>query len=104
MNAKEYFPEASPQPEIVLICIKQERYYLVQGEDYVQELLQLGGNFPRPVRCMHFDSLLSLHAFVGRDFSLSDYFGINPKIIDRLRNDGDLVDDWEDTSETGATL
>lgn len=94
MNANERFSDMPREdPEIVLISIKRETYYIVEGEEHLSELMMVDGNFPSPIRCMNFESRFALHSFAGEDVKLSDFWAINPKIVDRLRQENKLIED-----------
>lgn len=92
MNASEDFPEILPDPEIVLICIKKETYYLVQGEEFLKEIMLVDGTFPTPITCYHFESEIALRAFMEEDVKMSDYWAINPQIIKRLRDNEQMIE------------
>lgn len=80
-----------PEPRITLIAINQS-YWMFEGEEFLNAMLLGRGAFPLPVRCIRFASPVELRAFVGKDRLLTDLWGINPDIVDRLRRDDQIVD------------
>lgn len=92
MNAVDHFNEDKGDPEIILVAIKRESYYLVEGEDFLNQLLLEDGTFPCPVQCLHFASKFAMREFVGEDVSLAQYWGVNPSIVERLRLRQQLVE------------
>jgi hypothetical protein len=44
------------------------------------------------VRCIRFQTPFDLRAFLGEDRLLTDLWGINPDIVERLRRDNNLLD------------
>ena len=92
MNADQNWQEQPPEPDIIIIGIERANYYLYKGEDYLNQLLLVDGDFPRPVLCVHFDSVFDVKLMLGKSVNISSYWGINPAIIDRLRNDAHLVE------------
>ena len=81
----------APEPRMTLIAINQS-YWLVEGEEYLDAMLMGNGFFPKPVRCMVFANAFEMRVFVGSDVAMTDYWGINPDIVERLRRDGHLID------------
>lgn len=76
---------------IVILCIG-EKYWLGQGDEWLQPLLTGEGDFPRPVLCVSFRDTFELGQFMGEGPNVSDLWGINPEIVARLRRDRHLTD------------
>jgi hypothetical protein len=75
---------------IVLLCIGQ-KYWLGQGEEWLNVLLAGGGTFPLPVLCVTFRDMFELSQFTGGQ-TVADLWGINPDVVARLRSDNHLTD------------
>jgi hypothetical protein len=80
-----------PFAGIVLFRIG-EKYWLGQGDEWLQQLLTGEGDFPRPVLCVAFKDNFELTQFAGGGSGVSDLWGINPEIVARLRRDNQLTD------------
>ena len=52
----------------------------------------MDGTFTKPVNCLQFASHFEARMVLGETVNIAAYWGINPKIVDRLRADGDLVE------------
>lgn len=78
------------EPRMVLLRIN-ETYWLSEGEEYLNYMLMGGGFFPTPVICYSFPDYFALRAFIG-DRSMTDFWGINPDIVERLRRDAHLLE------------
>ena len=92
MNSEAPMPEGDePEAEIVLIDVAG-RFFLVEGEEYLSQLMIVDGTFPKPVRCVKFNDVFELSTFTGGTANLADLWGINPEIISRLRADGHLLE------------
>ena len=80
-----------PFAGIVLYCIG-EKYWLGQGDEWLQQILSGEGDFPRPVLCVSFRDNFELSQFVPGGTNVADLWGINPEIVARLRRDKHLTD------------
>lgn len=78
--------------EIVLIGIEEKSFFLYKGEGYINQLLMGDGDFPKPVRCLHFDSVLDVKLQIGVAVNTSQYWGIHPSIVARLRDNGEMIE------------
>ncbi len=78
------------EPRMVLLRINQT-YWLSEGEEYLNYMLMGGGYFPTPVICYTFPDNFALHAYIG-ERSVTDFWGINPEIVERLRRDEHLLE------------
>ncbi|WP_095587979.1 hypothetical protein [Actibacterium ureilyticum] len=92
MNAFDGLPGGNGGPPITLISIERKSYYLYDGEEHIDQLLLADGDFPTPVRCVHFESVIALRLMLGEDINLTSYWGIHPQIVDRLRADDQLLE------------
>jgi len=77
---------------IVLIGIEEKSYYLYAGEEHINQLLRADGDFPKPVKCLNFPSLFEVTIKLGQAVNISNFWGINPAIVQRLRDTGELVE------------
>lgn len=92
MNSETPVPEGNePEDEIVLIDVAG-KYFLVEGEEHISQLMVVDGNYPKPVRCVKFEDAFELSTFTNGTANLADLWAINPEIITRLRNDGHLLE------------
>lgn len=92
MNALTGHPEGVEEPQITLISVERQTYHLFEGEEFLNQLLLVDGEFPCPVRCIHFTSTLELKVFLGEGKNLSHFWAINPAVIDRLRRNEQLLE------------
>lgn len=92
MNAFDGLPEGGGDPRITLISVERTNYYLFEGEVFLNQLLLSDGDFPRPVRCVHFTTVFEQKRFLGEGVSLAALWGINPEIVERLRQDDHLLE------------
>ena len=67
-------------------------YWLAEGKDYLNPMLVGGGYFPKPVVCIRFADPIALRTYLGPDRPVTSCWGINPDIIERLRQDGHLAE------------
>lgn len=82
-------------PPIILVGIGKSSYYIVNGDEFLNELLLVDGEYPKPILCMNFDSLFDAKRILGDDFSLASSWAIHPDIIARLRKDECLIESDE---------
>jgi len=80
-----------PEPRITLLAIN-ETYWLYEGEEFLNAMLMGKAFFPVPVRCMMFQNAFELRVFVGTGRAITDFWGINPDIVARLRRDNHLIE------------
>ena len=77
-------------PRMVLLRIN-EMYRLHEGYEFLNAMLLGEGDYPRPVICMTFRDAFELNRFLSRH-GASRFVGINPLIIERLRQNDELID------------
>lgn len=82
----------SREPERMVLLQLNQSYWLYRGEEFLNEFLLGEGYFPAPVQVVVFADLFELRIFLGEDADISDFWGINPDIVERLRRDGILVE------------
>ncbi len=93
MNADPNWPDREPkEPDIIIIGIDRQAYYLYKGEDHLDQLLLADGEFPRPVLCVHFKKAFDVKMVIGQSVSVAQMWGIHPEIVSRLRDDKDLIE------------
>lgn len=76
---------------IVLVQVKNS-YWLLEGEEHIDALLSGLRPYPKPVRCLAFDSEFELNLYLGDGQSLMNLWGINPLIVERLRKNNEMID------------
>lgn len=91
-DTPDHDPERGEEPPIILFGIEKSSYYMYKGEDFLNELLLADGEFPKPVLCVHFETLFDAKRIVGDGFSPGQSWSIHPEIIERLRRDDCLVE------------
>jgi hypothetical protein len=92
MNELIGLPERGEEPHIILISVEKQNFYLFEGEEFLNQLLLEDGVYPRPVHCIGFASSIDLSIFIGDGKSLSQFWEINPEIVDRLRRNDHLLE------------
>jgi len=88
-------PNGGDEPPIILLGIERRSYYLYRGDDFLNQLLLVDGEYPKPILCMNFDSIFDARQFLGDGFSLTTCWAIHPEIIARLRTDKCLLESDE---------
>ncbi|WP_299287482.1 hypothetical protein [uncultured Tateyamaria sp.] len=91
-NIPEPEPERDDEPDIIILGIQKSSYYLYKGDDYLNQLLLVDGEYPKPVLCVHFETLIDAKLVIGEGFSIAQYWAIHPEIIARLRSDDCLIE------------
>ena len=79
-------------PPIIFVGIDNSSYYIVRGDEYLDQILLVDGEFPKPILCMNFASVFDAKRVMGQDFSLASCWAIHPEIIARLRDDEFLIE------------
>lgn len=94
MNAmsEEPEPERGEEPPIILLGIEKTSYYMYKGDEFLNQLLLVDGEYPKPVLCVHFETVIDAKRVLGDGFSLMQCWAIHPEIIARLRNDDCLIE------------
>lgn len=92
MNKMNDRPEGGREPDIILIALERKSYYMFKGEDFLNQLLLVDGVYPKPVLCVHFETILDCKRVMGDAFSPATAWGIHPEIIKRLRATKVLVE------------
>lgn len=93
MNAmNEEKPEQPKEPDIILIAFEKKSYYMFKGDDHLNQLLLADGVFPKPVLCVHFDSIIDAKRALGDRLNLGNCWGIHPNIVERLRTTNSLIE------------
>jgi hypothetical protein len=88
---KEPPQDGPPEAQIVLICVDHS-YWMAQGNEYLHPMLAGDEYYPVPVQCFMFEDMLSFRVFAGNEVSFGDLWSINPKIVERLRKQGHLLE------------
>lgn len=99
MNAINGIPGQGPnggdEPPIILLGIDQSSYYVYRGDEFLNQILLVDGEFPKPILCLHFQSIFDAKRFMGDGFSLASCWAIHPEIISRLRDEEHLIESHE---------
>jgi hypothetical protein len=85
-------PERGEEPDIILVALEKTNYFMYKGDEHLNQLLLMDGEYPKPVLCVHFETLFEAKRIVGEDFSLMACWAIHPAIIERLRNEDCLIE------------
>lgn len=88
-------PEKDDEPAIVLLGIDRNNYYVYKGDEFLNQMLLVDGVYPKPIFCMHFESVFDASLTLGEGFSLANLWAIHPEILKRLRNEGCLIEESE---------
>lgn len=94
MRDTEFTPDG-PEPEeppIIVVGFDKSSYYLYKGEEFLNQLLLTDGEYPKPILCVHFETVFEARRVIGPSFTLADCWGIHPEIIARLRDTKTLVE------------
>lgn len=78
-------------PRMLLLAIN-ESYWLCEGKEFLNPMLLGRGYFPRPVHCIRCADIFELRRYIGPNRMVTDFWGINPDIVARLRRDNDLLE------------
>lgn len=79
-------------PHEVTIMFFNGRYYLIRGEEHLKKVLAGNEGYPTPVACVTVTSYESATAAMEAGGQISDLWMINPRIMERLKGDGQLVE------------
>ena len=79
-------------PEIVLGTVDRETHFLLEGEEHLQQFLLADGVYPLPIGCIIFQDMISMRAFLGDGVVIEELWQINLKIIERLRENKELLE------------
>lgn len=79
------------RPEIMLIGFKG-KFYLIEGEQYMQAMVMGNAPFPTPILCVHFSSPAQLAETFGDDVDVSAFWNVTGRAIKRLRDEGKLYE------------
>ena len=94
MKDTDHAPER-PEPEeppIIVIGLEKKSYYLYKGDEHLNQLLLVDGEYPKPVLCVHFETIIDAKRVIGPSFNIGTCWGIHPEIIARLRDTKILVE------------
>lgn len=83
------------EPPIILLGIDKSSYYVYRGDEFLNQMLLVDGEFPKPILCLHFQSIFDAKRFMGDGFSLASCWAIHPEIISRLRDEDFLIESDE---------
>lgn len=94
MDALNGAPKMSDdhEPDIIIVGLAKKAFYLLKGDDHLDQLLLADGDFPKPVHCLHFNSLFEAKQKLGDAFIVVNCWSIHPEIFQRLSNSNCLVE------------
>lgn len=78
--------------EIVLISLEETVYYVAKGDEYLDQMMLVDGNFPTPVLCLQFSSSFEAKLALGDEYNISDWWAVHPEIVARLRDTNCLTE------------
>jgi|TARA_B110000211_G_scaffold62710_1_gene71530 hypothetical protein len=76
----------------IIFIVIGESCYVYKGEKFLNQLLLLDGVFPKPIGCIHFETIFLAKFTFGKDFSAANLWAVHPDILERLRCAGCLVE------------
>ena len=77
-------------PTRMILFALNQQYWLAEGDEFLTPMLKGSGYFPIPIICIIFQGPNELREFLGHEYKVTDFWGINPDIVDRLRRDKHL--------------
>ncbi|MEM0937131.1 MAG: hypothetical protein AAF865_17380 [Pseudomonadota bacterium] len=80
------------EPEITLIAVADETFYIVEGDEYLDQILLVDGIYPTPILCIHFETINDIREAMGEAVDMSEYWTIHPKIIKRFRDSKIMIE------------
>lgn len=91
-NVEEPHGGGDPEPEITLIAVGKHTYYIVEGEEHLDQMLLVEGDYPKPVLCIHFETAAEIAVAMGEQIDMSQYWRVHPEIVARLRATNVLIE------------
>jgi len=85
-------PEDPNEPPIIVVGLGRKNYYLFKGDEYLNQILLVDGEYPKPVLCVHFESTFEAKQVIGDAFKPGKCWGLHPEIIERLRATKTMVE------------
>lgn len=95
MKDTDHTPQEAPgpvEPPIIIVGFEKKSYHLYKGDEFLNQLLLADGEYPKPVLCVQFESIIDAKRVIGPSFTLADCWGIHPEIIARLRDTKSLIE------------
>ncbi|MDT8343070.1 MAG: hypothetical protein RQ752_01445 [Thermohalobaculum sp.] len=80
-----------PEGGIVIVQVRSN-YWLLEGEEHLSAMLSGLQPYPTPVRCLKFETEIAFKLFLPDCVPLGQLWGINPLIVERLRQQEHLVE------------
>lgn len=81
----------SARPAIVLAEINH-KHFLIDGEDHMNAMIIGDAPYPTPVLSLRFGTTKKIEEVLGDDFNAAQYWKINDRVIDRLRQESALIE------------
>lgn len=86
-------PEEPPkEPPIILISVAKKSYTVYKGDEYLNQMMLVDGDFPKPILCVHFETIFDAKRVLGASFSPQTLWSVHPEIVARLRDTKVLVE------------
>lgn len=78
-------------PDIVLAEV-DGGFYLVDGEQYLDQLLSEESGFPVPIGIIRFPNKIAFLRESGPGVTLQTMWQVHPKIVERLRDNAQVIE------------
>ncbi|MEM7059655.1 MAG: hypothetical protein AAF557_18880 [Pseudomonadota bacterium] len=91
MPDEGFFPERGSRDSIVLVEVNGS-FWMLHGEEHLNAMLTNMNPYPKPVHFIRFETEFDARLYLPDGTSLMDLWGINPAIIERMRNAKELVE------------
>lgn len=90
-------PDRRSTDRIVLVEVNGS-FWMLYGEQHIDAMLTNMKPYPKPVHFMRFESDFDLRLYLPDGVSIADLWGINPAIVERMRENDELVEIAPDQS------
>lgn len=84
-------PDRGSTDRIVLVEVNGS-YWMLYGEQHISAMLSNMAPYPKPVNFIRFETEFDARLYLPDGTSLMDLWGINPAIVDRMREAQELVE------------
>lgn len=73
----------------IVLAAQAQTFWLVRGDEHIDQLMLADGKFPTPVICMNCETMDEVLDLAGTE-EAGHLWQINPQIVDRLDKQGRL--------------
>ena len=94
-------PNSGGEPEIIMVSLQGATHYLTRGEQYLDQIMLVDGNFPTPILCLQFSSNFDAKRVLGDAYDISSWWAVHPDVVARLRSTNCLTEIDGSGLETG---